>query len=84
MATLVKPEDRDERRRRMASMKRAVRKHDIAAKTPERTPKERKPTEARPAKPDAAKPAGRRGPAKPKGKPTRQPNGKKPSREGRG
>jgi 23S rRNA pseudouridine2605 synthase len=84
VATLVKPEDRDERRRRMASMKRAVRKHDIAAKTPERTPKERKPSEARPAKPEGAKPAGRRGPAAPKGKPQRQPNGKKPSREGRG
>ncbi|MDP5141230.1 23S rRNA pseudouridine(2605) synthase RluB [Rheinheimera baltica] len=83
VATLVKPEDRDERRRRMASMKRAVRKHDIAAKTPERTPKERKPTEAR-TKPDGAKPAGRRGPAAPKGKaPKRQPTGKKPSREGR-
>ncbi|MDP5134401.1 23S rRNA pseudouridine(2605) synthase RluB [Rheinheimera baltica] len=83
VATLVKPEDRDERRRRMASMKRAVRKHDIAAKTPERTPKERKPTEAR-TKPDSAKPAGRRGPAAPKGKaPKRQPTGKKPSREGR-
>lgn len=85
LATLVKPEDRDERRRRMASMKRAVRKHDIAAKTPERTPKERKPTESRAAKPDGAKPAGRRGPAAPKGKaPKRQPTGKKPSREGRG
>jgi len=32
--TLVKAEDRTERRRRLASMKRAVRKHQIAEKTP--------------------------------------------------
>ncbi|MDX3774821.1 23S rRNA pseudouridine(2605) synthase RluB [Chromatiaceae bacterium AAb-1] len=47
-ATLVKPEDRDERRRRIASMKRAVRKHQIAAKAPASKTKEktaRKPAE---------------------------------------
>ncbi len=33
-ATLVKAEDRTERRRRMASMKRAVRKHQLAEKKP--------------------------------------------------
>ncbi|HEY9042919.1 MAG TPA: 23S rRNA pseudouridine(2605) synthase RluB [Rheinheimera sp.] len=80
VATLVKPEDRDERRRRMASMKRAVRKHQIAEKSPERKSKERKPVE----KADANKPAARQKPAPARGKPQRQPTGKKPSREGRG
>lgn len=80
VATLVKPEDRDERRRRMASMKRAVRKHQIAEKSPERKPKERKPVE----KTDASKAATRQKPAPARGKPQRQPTGKKPSREGRG
>ena len=83
VATLVKPEDRDERRRRMASMKRAVRKHDIAAKTPARTPKERKPAEDKPVRAEGKKPTGRKTPATPKGRPQRQPTGKKPSREGR-
>lgn len=69
--TLVKSEDRTERRRRLASMKRAVRKHQIAEKTPAK--KEPKP------KP-AAKP--QRAPAS-KGKSTqRQPTGKKPTRQG--
>lgn len=80
VASLVKPEDRDERRRRMASMKRAVRKHQIAEKSPERKPKVRSAVES---KPDATKPAGRK-PASPKGKPQRQPTGKKPTRQGRG
>jgi 23S rRNA pseudouridine2605 synthase len=80
VATLVKPEDRDERRRRMASMKRAVRKHQIAEKSPERKPKARKAAEP---KPEVAKPAARK-PATPKGKPQRQPSGKKPTRQGRG
>ncbi|GAA0553873.1 23S rRNA pseudouridine(2605) synthase RluB [Rheinheimera aquimaris] len=80
VATLVKPEDRDERRRRMASMKRAVRKHQIAEKSPERKPKERKSVE----KTDANKTATRQKPAPARGKPQRQPTGKKPSREGRG
>lgn len=80
VATLVKPEDRDERRRRMASMKRAVRKHQIAEKSPERKPKERKSGE----KTDANKTATRQKPAPARGKPQRQPTGKKPSREGRG
>ncbi|WP_273020898.1 23S rRNA pseudouridine(2605) synthase RluB [Rheinheimera sp.] len=80
VATLVKPEDRDERRRRMASMKRAVRKHQIAEKSPERKPIERKSVE----KTDANKTATRQKPAPARGKPQRQPTGKKPSREGRG
>lgn len=79
VATLVKPEDRDERRRRLASMKRAVRKHQIAEKSPERKPKERKPAEST----NAGKPATRQKPAPARGKPQRQPTGKKPSREGR-
>lgn len=54
--TLVKAEDRTERRRRMASMKRAVRKHQIAEKTPakaeSKTPKAERPvkSEQRPGK----------------------------------
>lgn len=86
VASLVKDEDRVERRRRMASMKRAVRKHQIAEKSPERKTKERKPAAN---KPDAAKPDARKGPSKPKGPvkgqaPKRQPTSKKPTREGRG
>lgn len=36
--TLAKPEDRDERRRRMASIKRAVRKHQVTQKLGEKAP----------------------------------------------
>lgn len=36
--TLAKPEDRDERRRRMASIKRAVRKHQVTSKLAEKAP----------------------------------------------
>lgn len=36
--TLAKPEDRDERRRRMASIKRAVRKHQVTSKLAEKVP----------------------------------------------
>ncbi|MCT6699558.1 23S rRNA pseudouridine(2605) synthase RluB [Rheinheimera sp. 4Y26] len=54
--SLAKPEDKDERRRRMASIKRAVRKHQIALKNPEKAPKaEKKPQADKPARP--AKPA---------------------------
>jgi 23S rRNA pseudouridine2605 synthase len=53
--SLAKPEDKDERRRRMASIKRAVRKHQILLKNPEKTPKPEKTHQpekpARPAKP---------------------------------
>ena len=70
--TLVKSEDRTERRRRLASMKRAVRKHQIAEKTPAK--------KAEPKPKPAAKP--QRAPAS-KGKSTqRQPTGKKPTRQG--
>lgn len=79
VASLVKPEDRDDRRRRLASMKRAVRKHQIAQKTPERNVKERPASDK---KPDATKPAARK-PTAPKGRTQRQPTGKKPSRQGR-
>lgn len=40
--TLAKPEDKDERRRRMASIKRAVRKHQILLKNPEAAAKAEK------------------------------------------
>ncbi|KKO45719.1 ribosomal large subunit pseudouridine synthase B [Arsukibacterium ikkense] len=70
--TLVKSEDRTERRRRLAGMKRAVRKHQIAEKTPAK--------KAEPKPKPAAKP--QRAPAS-KGKSTqRQPTGKKPTRQG--
>lgn len=58
--TLVKAEDRTERRRRMASMKRAVRKHQIAEKTPAKAegkaPKAERPVkpEQRPSKTEAS------------------------------
>lgn len=58
--TLVKAEDRTERRRRMASMKRAVRKHQIAEKTPakaeSKTPKAERPakSEQRPSKTESS------------------------------
>lgn len=71
--TLVKSEDRTERRRRLAGMKRAVRKHQIAEKTPA------KKTEPKP------KPAPKPRPAAAKGKSTqRQPTAKKPTRQGQG
>ncbi|MBV2128604.1 23S rRNA pseudouridine(2605) synthase RluB [Arsukibacterium indicum] len=70
--TMVKSEDRTERRRRLASMKRAVRKHQIAEKTPAK--------KAEPKPKPAAKP--QRAPVS-KGKSTqRQPTGKKPTRQG--
>jgi 23S rRNA pseudouridine2605 synthase len=72
LQTLVKSEDRTERRRRLASMKRAVRKHQIAEKTPAK--------KAEPKPKPAAKV--QRAPAS-KGKSTqRQPTGKKPTRQG--
>lgn len=40
--TLAKPEDKDERRRRMASIKRAVRKHQILQKNPDAAAKAEK------------------------------------------
>lgn len=51
--TLAKPEDKDERRRRMASIKRAVRKHQIMLKNPEAAAKAAKAKEQKdqPAKP---------------------------------
>ncbi|WP_333608059.1 23S rRNA pseudouridine(2605) synthase RluB [Arsukibacterium sp.] len=88
--TLVKSEDRTERRRRLASMKRAVRKHQIAEKTPGRKTE----PSAKPSRPEPAKKPAGRGQA-PKGQAgkgsagkspgqQRQQTGKKPSREGRG
>lgn len=98
LQSLVKPEDRNERRRRMASMKRAVRKHQIASKTEgkrgEKPTAEKIPASkpgAKPAKP-GTRPATKPGqkPAKPSTgkapvgrKQPRKPTGKKPSREGR-
>lgn len=63
VASLVKPEDRDERRRRMASMKRAVRKHQIAQKAPAKPAEKEKPaaTKARPQRPPRAKKPSREG-----------------------
>ena len=52
--TLAKPEDKDERRRRMASIKRAVRKHQILQKNPELKAKAEKEAEQ---KAKAKKPA---------------------------
>jgi len=54
--TLAKPEDKEERRRRMASIKRAVRKHQILQKNPELKAKaeqaaEQKAKAKKPAKP---------------------------------
>lgn len=54
--TLAKPEDKEERRRRMASIKRAVRKHQILQKSPELKAKAEKEAEQKakvkkPAKP---------------------------------
>lgn len=57
--TLAKPEDRDERRRRMASIKRAVRKHQVTSKLAEKAPATK--PEPRPAKSESQK-----RPAKPK------------------
>lgn len=87
VASLVKDEDRVERRRRMASMKRAVRKHQIASKTEgkrgekvvteDKAPGSKSPGSKPSQRPTNGKaPAGR--------KPVRKPTGKKPSREGRG
>ena len=90
--SLVKPEDRNERRRRMASMRRAVRKHQVANKTDskrgDKPAAAEKPVASKPTKP-VVKPAQR--PTKPTSgktpatrKPPRKPTGKKPTREGRG
>ncbi|MGI5309292.1 23S rRNA pseudouridine(2605) synthase RluB [Rheinheimera sp. WS51] len=90
--SLVKPEDRNERRRRMAGMRRAVRKHQIASKTEskrgDKPAAAEKPAASKPSKP-VAKPGQR--PTKPTTgktpvtrKPPRKPTGKKPTREGRG
>ncbi len=57
--TLAKPEDRDERRRRMASIQRAVRKHQVTSKLAEKSPAAK--PEPRPAKSESQK-----RPAKPK------------------
>ncbi|MAD74082.1 MAG: 23S rRNA pseudouridine(2605) synthase RluB [Rheinheimera sp.] len=70
--TMVKSEDRTERRRRLASMKRAVRKHQIAEKTPAK--------KAEPKPKPAAKP--QRAPASKGKSPQRQPTNKKPTRQG--
>lgn len=80
VASLVKPEDRTERRRRLASMKRAVRKHQIAEKTPaKKTEPGAKPNRAEPAK----KPTATKGQAGRGNSTQRQPTGKTPTREGR-
>ncbi|WP_337840365.1 23S rRNA pseudouridine(2605) synthase RluB [Rheinheimera sp.] len=60
--SLAKPEDRDERRRRMASIKRAVRKHQIAVKSGEKPAKEEKAPKAKPAEQRSPKPKSK-GPA---------------------
>ena len=61
--SLAKPEDRDERRRRMASIKRAVRKHQVAVKSGEKL------AEKAEAKPQAKKQEPRKPGSKPfKGK----------------
>jgi len=55
--TLAKPEDKDERRRRMASIKRAVRKHQILQKNPELKAKAEKAAEQKVQAKKPAKPA---------------------------
>ncbi|MFN3901447.1 MAG: ribosomal large subunit pseudouridine synthase B, partial [Alishewanella aestuarii] len=74
-------EDRTERRRRLASMKRAVRKHQIAEKTPgKKTEPSAKANRAEPAK----KPTATKGQTGRGNSTQRQPTGKTPTREGRG
>ncbi|MEE2024978.1 MULTISPECIES: 23S rRNA pseudouridine(2605) synthase RluB [Alkalimonas] len=70
--SLIKAEDRSERRRRIAGMRRAVRKHQIAEKTPGRN------TETK------AKPKPKVKEDKPAKRPAAKPANKKPSRAGRG
>lgn len=75
--TLAKPEDRDERRRRMASIKRAVRKHQVALKQGEKPAAEKPAKPARPAKESSERPS-RPAKSHPSKRPQRAPGGGKP------